>query len=364
MSTVVKNNVSKYTISGRVRIKNTIVGLGHTPFIVAEAGINHNGSIKNALKMIEIAKKSGANAIKFQTFKAEEFIADRNQMFTYKSQGKKIIESMYDLHKRHEFSRDEWARIKKKCDEEKIIFFSTAQNPSDLNLLMEFDVPAIKVGSDDFTNIPLLKNYAKTGLPIIVSCGMSTLIEVYEALEAIGSLDGYPTILLLTTSEYPTPPENVNLRKLETLTRVFPSLPIGLSDHTIGTLASSTAIAFGACLFEKHFTLDRNLPGPDHWFAEDPGSLKEWVRSIRTAFAMMGNPTIKPTKAEYEMRTIARRSIVAIREIKKSEILNSKNIGLRRPGTGLSPKLFEQISGLRSTRKINKGSLLKFGDFK
>jgi N,N'-diacetyllegionaminate synthase len=193
---------------------------------------------------------------------------------------------------------------------------------------MEIGVPAIKVGSDDFTKIPLLKKYATTGLPIIVSCGMSTLVEVYEALDAIGSLDGYPTILLITTSEYPTPPENVNLRKLETLAKIFPSLPIGLSDHTIGTLASSTAVAFGACLFEKHFTLDRNLSGPDHWFAEDPSSLKEWVKSIRTAFVMMGSSTIKPTQAEYEMRVIARRSIVAIRDIKKSEVLNSKNIGL------------------------------------
>ncbi len=364
MPIIVKNDVSKNTISETVRIKNTIIGLGYAPFIVAEAGINHNGSIENALKMIKIAKKSGANAIKFQTFKAEEFIADRNQMFTYKSQGKKISESMYDLHKRHEFSRDEWMKIKKKCDDEKIIFFSTAQNPSDLELLMELGVPAIKVGSDDFTNIPLLKKYSTTGLPIIVSCGMSTLVEVYEALDAIGSLDGYPTILLLTTSEYPTPPENVNLRKLETLAKIFPSLPIGLSDHTIGTLASSTAVALGACLFEKHFTLDRNFPGPDHWFAEDPSSLKEWVKSIRTAFVMMGSPIIKPTKAEYQMRVIARRSMVAIREINKSEVLNSKNIGFRRPGNGLSPKLFDQISGLRSTRKINKGDLLKFGDFK
>lgn len=347
-----------------VKLGSYTIGHGYPPFIVAEAGINHNGEIEKAFEMITVAKKAGADAVKFQTFKTEEFVGDKNQMFTYKSQGKEITESMFELHKRHEFSREEWFKIKKKCDEEKIMFLSTAQNRSDLDLLIELDIPAIKVGSDDFTNLPLLKDYATTGLPIIASCGMSDLAEVYESLSTIGSLDGYPTILLLTTSQYPTPPEDVNLRKLGTLSRVFPMIPLGFSDHTQDHLASSLAIALGACMFEKHFTLNRNMHGPDHWFAEDPSSMKEWINSIRTSFIMMGSPIIRATTSENNMKTIARRSIVAIRDIVEGEILGKSNIGLRRPGNGLAPKFFEQVLGLKATRRISKGNLIKFGDFK
>ena len=165
-----------------IQIGNHVIGKEQEPFIVAEAGINHNGEIEKAFKMIELAKKVNASAVKFQTFKAEEFISNKEMTYTYQSQGKEITESMYELHKRHEFSPEEWKKIKKKCDEEKITFLSTAQNRNDLDLLLELDIPAIKIGSDDFTNIPLLKDYTTTGLPMIISCGMSNLAEIYETL--------------------------------------------------------------------------------------------------------------------------------------------------------------------------------------
>jgi sialic acid synthase SpsE len=347
-----------------VKLNNYTIGRGKPPFIVAEAGINHNGEIEKAFKMIQLAKEAGVNAIKFQTFKAEEFIADDKQMFTYKSQGKEITESMLEMFKRYEFSRDEWFKIKKKCDEEKILFLSTPQNRTDLDLLLELGIPAIKIGSDDFTNIPLLKDYSSTGLPIILSCGMSNLAEVHESIDAIGTLDGYPTILLLTTSQYPTPPEDVNLRKIETLSKVFPTIPIGFSDHTEGHLASSLAMALGAVFFEKHFTLDHNLQGPDHWFSEDPIGLKEWINSIRKSFTMMGSNIIRATPYEQKMKVLARRSIVALRDIMEGDTLNNENIGLRRPGNGMPPSMLEQILGMKSTKKISKGSLLRLGDFK
>ena len=249
-------------------------------FIVAEAGINHNGELIKAFEMIEVAKQSGVDAVKFQTFKAEEFCGDKTQMFTYQSQGKKITESMFEMFKRYEFDYDEWLQIKQKCDDENILFLSTPQNRSDLDLLLELELPAIKVGSDDFTNLPLLEDYSTTKLPMIVSCGMSDLSEVRQALDAIGTFEGYPTILLLCTSQYPTPPEDVNLLKLKTLANAFPDLVLGFSDHTKGSLASSLAVGFGAVFFEKHFTLDNNLAGPDHWFSENPESLKDWVESI------------------------------------------------------------------------------------
>jgi len=346
-----------------VEIGNHIIGDNHPPFIVVEAGINHNGELEKAYKMIEVAKSSGADAVKFQTFKAEEFVGDPNQTYSYKSQGKKVTESMLKMFKRYEFSRDEWFLIKAKCDETGIMFLSTPQNRSDMDLLLEIGVPAVKVGSDDFTNLHLLKSYAMTNLPMIISCGMSNLAEVYQALEAVGALDGYPTILLLCTSQYPTPPQDVNLLKLKTLASAFPMVVIGFSDHTQGPFASSLAVAMRASFFEKHFTLDHNLPGPDHWFSEDAKGLKEWIGSIKTAYMMMGKEIVRATKAEEAMKKIARRSIVAIKDINPGEALTINNVGLRRPGHGLPPSLLDKILNSKAITKINKGSLLRFGDF-
>ena len=347
-----------------VMIDGKTVGKGYPPFVIAEAGINHNGKVETAFEMIKVAKNAGADAIKFQTFKAEELVGEPHLTYTYRSQGKEITESMLEMFKRYEFNHDEWFLIKKKCDEEGIMFLSTPQNHSDLDLLLEVGIPAIKVGSDDFTNLPLLKNYAETELPMIVSCGMANLAEVYQALEAIGTLDSYPTVLMLCTSEYPTPPEDVNLLKLKTLVDAFPMVTLGFSDHTRGHLASALAVAFGVSVFEKHFTLDNNLPGPDHWFSENPVGLKNWVDSIRTAFAMLGNGIVRPTEIENKMRMLVRRSIAAISNIEAGDILTEKNIGLRRPGTGLPPMFLENIIGLKAACKITKGTLLKMGDFR
>jgi N,N'-diacetyllegionaminate synthase len=334
------------------------------PFIVAEAGINHNGELIKALKMIEVAKQAGVDAVKFQTFKAEEFCGDKTQMFTYQSQGKKVTESMYEMFKRYEFQYNDWVAIKKKCDEENILFLSTPQNRSDLDLLLSLDLQAIKVGSDDFTNLPLLENYSSTKLPMIVSCGMSDLKEVHQALDSIGFFNGYPTILLLCTSQYPTPSEDVNLLKLKTLASTFPDLVLGFSDHTKGSLASSLAVGFGAVFFEKHFTLDNNLAGPDHWFSENPKSLKNWVNSINQSYLMMGDSTVRPTAKELEMRKLARRSIVVLKDIIKGEQLTEENIGLRRAGNGLPPKLLKDILGSFASGELKEGSLLDLKNVK
>jgi sialic acid synthase SpsE len=347
----------------KISINDFVIDAESPPFIIAEAGLNHNGKIEKALEMIKLAKNSGADAIKFQTFKATEIVSDKSLNFTYKSQGKMITESQLELFKRCELDRDNFFEIKKACDKENILFLSTPQNRSDLDLLLEIGIPAIKVGSDDFTNIPLLKNYSNTGLPLIVSCGMSNLNEIRQTLSAIGALENYPVVLMLTTSEYPTLPTNVNLLKLETLSRNFPDIILGYSDHTQGILASSLAVAFGAKVFEKHFTLDKNLPGPDQWFSEDPTSLKKWVSSIRTAYDMLGYSELKPTKNEEEMKILARRSVVTLCDIEKGETFNEKNIGFRRPGNGLPPTMIEKIYNKKSSKKILKDSLVKLGDF-
>ena len=347
----------------KLKINNHEISKENTPFIIAEAGINHNGSVEKAVKMVKMAKNAGVSAIKFQTFKAHEFISNSSLTYTYTSQGESITESQLDLFKRCELSNDDFYKIKKTCDDEKIIFLSTPQNKSDLDFLLELGVSAIKVGSDDFTNLPLLKYYSKTKLPIIISCGMATLEEIETTLDAIGTLDGYPTALLLTTSEYPTPPQNVNLQKLRTLSQKFPDITLGYSDHTQGNLASIVAISFGACIFERHFTLDNSLPGPDHWFSVNPSNLKIWSDSIKTAYQMMGSSEILPTESETKMKTIARRSIVSLDHIELGETLNENNIGLRRPGTGLPPKMFESILGKKAIKKIKKFTIINKEDF-
>ena len=343
----------------KIKIGNFIVGQKEEPLVIGEAGINHNGEIKKAFEMIELGKKSGLNAIKFQTFNTDEFIADISLIHTYFSQGKEITESQYDMFKRCEFSKDDWYKIKEKCDKEKILFLSTPENRTDLDLLLQIGIPAIKVGSDELVNIPLLKDFTKTKLPIILSSGMSTLDEITKSLNAIGALDHYPTILLVTTSEYPTPDQNVNLLKFETLAKKFPNIPLGFSDHTQGILASSLAYSMGACVFEKHFTLNHNLSGPDHWFSADPNELMEWVKSIKTSYIMMGSGEVKPTKSEEILKITARRSVFAISEIKEGDEFSEKNIGLRRPGNGLPPEYFEVILGKKSTKHFRKGELIQ-----
>jgi sialic acid synthase SpsE len=338
------------------------IGARHPPFIIAEAGINHNGVLATAIEMVRVAKMAGADAVKFQTFKAEEFVGNPQQTFTYRSQGREVTESMRAMFQRYELPRQAWREIKAECDRQSIIFMSTPQNRSDLNLLLEVGVPAVKIGSDDFTNLPLIRSYAETGLPLILSCGMSDLAEVHQALDAAGALDGYPTALLLCTSQYPTPPQDVNLRKLKTLQGAFPDLVTGFSDHTQGPLAASLAVAMGAVMFEKHFTLDHDLPGPDHWFSENPESLEQWVTSIRKATMMLGSDLVRPTKPELDMRKIARRSLVALTAISKGEVLTAKNVGVRRPGHGLPPSFLEQVLGAAASRDIPAGEALKLGD--
>jgi N,N'-diacetyllegionaminate synthase len=352
------NQTTPFQIAGRS------IGPEHPPYCIAEVGINHNGELPLAMRMINAAKVAGADAVKFQTFKAEEFCGDPDQTFTYKSQGKSVTESMLRMFQRYEFPREAWQVIKAHCDTVGITFFSSPQNRSDLDLLLEVGVPAVKVGSDDFTNLPMLRNYAEVGLPLILSCGMSDMAEVHQALNTVGWFEGRSVALLLCTSQYPTPPEDVNIVKLTTLQQAFPRLLVGFSDHTQGALAAALAVARGARIFEKHFTLSHDLPGPDHWFSEEPAGLSEWIAAIRGADVLLGSPYLRPTKAEQEMRLVARRSVVALRNIARGETLDKTNTGLRRPGGGLPPDMLDRVLGLLATRDIKMGERLSVGDMR
>lgn len=338
------------TIGGRVVRDDTM------PFIVAEVGINHNGRLETALQMIDAAKTAGADAVKFQTFRASELVANREQMFTYRSQGKDVTESMLAMFERYELPVDAWKIIKAACEKAGLLFFSTPQNRTDLDVLLDVGVPAIKVGSDDFTNLPLLRSYAATKLPLILSCGMSTLAEVYASLDAVGAFEGYPVALLLCTSQYPTPPADVHLRKLETLRAALPDTVIGFSDHTEGHTAATGATALGARIFEKHFTLDRNLPGPDHWFSEDPRSLEAWCSAIRDAYTMLGSAVVRPTATESANRMSFRRYIVASRAIAAGDAFDERNTMMRRHPAGILPaSSFDLLAGRRASRSFAAG---------
>ena len=341
------------------RIDGRMIGQDCEPYIIAEAGINHNGDIDLAKKMILAAKEAGVDAVKFQTFHSEEFIQDQSLTYTYTSQGKEVTESMLDMFRRNEFTESEWFEIKRFCDENEITFLSTPQNYSDLELLLRVGIAAIKVGSDDFVNIPLVRSYAKYGLPMVLSCGMADEEEIGRTLREV---ELNPTALLVCTSQYPTPEKDVNILKLNSIREKFPNVIPGLSDHTQGTEAAVMAVALGACVFEKHFTLSHDLPGPDHWFSEEPKALKQWVYSIRRAWRMRGFPELRPTEDELEMRKIAHRSITVVKNIHAGDVFSEENLAMRRPGTGMPSYLWDDVIGKKAKRDLVTGCQLEMGD--
>jgi sialic acid synthase SpsE len=332
-----------------LRLGNKEIRQGGRPYTIAEAGVNHQGDLKNALNMIGVAKKAGVDAIKFQTYNTDEFCNPDSEL--------------YPVFKKCEFQRKDWQVIINKCYQEGITFLSTPQNESDLELLLQFGIPAIKVGSDDLTNYPLLKKYCKAKLPIILSCGMAKLGEINQALEIMDIFNNSQVILLLCTSLYPTPPNAVNLHRFKTLAREHPNLIVGFSDHTEGSLASSLATTYGATVFETHFTLNKSLEGPDHKFSKNPKELRIWVQNIHKSYMMLGTSEFEPSPEELEVRKIARRSVTAIKDISKGEHLTKQNIGLRRPENGIQPNMFISVLGSKAKRDIKKGKKLVWGDF-
>lgn len=328
--------------------------------IILEAGINHNGSFKIAKKMVEAAKDLGADAIKFQTFKAKEFVSSREQLFTYYSQGKKVTESMLDMFEKYELNESDWKGIADHCKRVGVKFLSTPQNLSDLQLLMPLGLDVIKVGSDDLNNLPLLKSYSHYGKPIILSIGMTDIGELQNSLTEVGFFEGAPIAVLVCTSIYPAPKDTVNIRRVQTLKNLYPGLIVGFSDHTEGSAAAIMAASLGAQVFEKHFTLDKNLPGPDHWFSEDIDGARSWIDSIFMAKDMLGDGIIRPATAEHENKKAFQRVLVAKREIKPGEIFSDLNLGAKRSSEarGWSVKYFHEFLGRSATRYYAKDEVI------
>jgi N,N'-diacetyllegionaminate synthase len=345
-----------------IRVSNSLIGEGQPCFIVAEIGINHNGDINMAYKLIDAAIGCGVDAVKFQNYYTEDFIVDRSINYQYISQGKRVTESQYDMFKRYELSVDALTQIYAYCDERKIIFFSTPTSEQGVNDLWRLGVPLLKNGSDYLVHLPLLKAMGKTGLPTIISTGMATLAEIDDAVTTFQEAGGKDFILLHCTSSYPTSPEEVNLRKISSLAAAF-ACPVGFSDHTEGIIASIGATAMGACVIEKHFTLDKNLPGPDHTFSSNPEEFKALVDGLRTFEKNLGTSKLGPTLTEKTNRRDFRLSCVATRDLPAGHRLNNSDIGFRRPGIGFPPKSHELLVGRKLKNDVSNNQVFKAGDF-
>jgi N-acetylneuraminate synthase/N,N'-diacetyllegionaminate synthase len=274
-------------LADTIRIGDRPVGRGHPALIIAEVGVNHNGDLDTALKMVDAVAQAGADCVKFQTFSAEEFINDSNETYEYVSQGKVVRESMLEMFRRLELKREAFAALFKRARERGLIPLSTPTDRQAVDLLGELGAPAYKVGSDDLVYTQFLDYVARKGKPMIISTGMATAKDVERAVETIRQAGNDQHVILHCVSLYPTPENEVNLRKVETLREQYGNL-VGFSDHSWGITAALGAVALGACVIEKHFTLDRNMSGPDHRFSADPAELKSLVSEIRRLESNLG----------------------------------------------------------------------------
>lgn len=353
-------------------------------YIIAEAGVNHNGSLAQAEALIDVAAEAGADAVKFQTFRAESLVTQDAPKAAYQQVTTDAEESQYAMLKALELSASDHQALVAHAARRDIQFLSTAFDADSLRFLVdEIGLPRLKIPSGELTNGPLLLQAARTGLPIILSTGMATLGEVEAALqvlafgylntqgqtpgrkafaEAYQSEEGQHLLkqrvtVLHCTSAYPAPLAAVNLRAMDTLHDAF-GLAIGYSDHTEGIAIPIAAVARGATLIEKHFTLDRSLPGPDHRASIEPAELKTLVASIRAVEAALGTPVKAPTGSEWNTRDVARKSLVARRAIAQGEAFSAENITARRPGTGISPMAFWDYLGHVADRAYKPNDLL------
>ena len=329
-------------------------------FVIAEAGVNHNGSIKKALKLIEVAKLTGADAIKFQTFKAENLATDYAPKAEYQKYKSLKNETQFQMLKKLELTDAMHKACFKECKKKKIIFISSAFDIESLNYLKKFKLSYFKVPSGEITNIPYLEVLGKLKKKIILSTGMSSISEIRKALKTLitnGAKKNNIT-LMQCTSAYPAPYDEINLNTIDTLRRTF-RLRIGFSDHSLGVQASIAGVALGAKVIEKHLTLSKKLKGPDHRASLDPKEFKFMVKSIRIVEKTLGNKIKQVTKSEKKIIYIVRKSIVASTKINKNEKFSNFNITCKRPGTGISPLFFKKLIGKKAIKIFNKNDLIR-----
>ncbi len=328
-------------------------------FIIAEAGVNHNGSIGLAKKLIDVASVAGADAVKFQTFKAQKLVSKNAQKADYQKQTTDKTESQFDMIKKLELDEATHHELMAHCKTKNIIFLSTPFDHDSIELLNDLGLEIFKIPSGEITNLPYLRHIGKLNKKVILSSGMADIGEVEDALDVLmeaGTKKENITVLHANTM-YPTPMEDVNLKAMVTIGNTF-DIAFGYSDHTLGIEVPVAAVALGASCIEKHFTLDCSMEGPDHKASLEPNELKAMVKAIRNIELALGSSIKKPSKSEIPNMQIARKSIVAQAAIKKGEILSEDNLAIKRPGNGISPTRWDEIVGSVASKDYKEDELI------
>ena len=343
------------------RVRYLRVTLMSKVFIIAEAGVNHNGSIELAKKLIDVAIEAGADAVKFQTFKADKLVSKRAQKADYQKQIASVDETQYEMLKRLELDENAHRVLISYCKDKEIMFLSTPFDHDSIDLLNSFDMPIFKIPSGEITNLPYLRHVGSLGKEVILSTGMADLGEIEDALDILmlsGLLKEKITVLHATT-EYPCPFDEVNLNAMQTIRGAF-GVEVGYSDHTEGIEISIAAVAMGASVIEKHFTLDRRMEGPDHKASIEPQELKEMVLGIRKVVIAMGDGLKRPTQSEVKNKAVSRKSIVASRQIKVGDEFTAQNITTKRPGKGISAMRWDEVVGKYARKNYLVDELIEF----
>jgi N,N'-diacetyllegionaminate synthase len=325
--------------------------------IIAEAGVNHNGSIKNAFKLIDIAKKAGADIVKFQTFKAEKVVSRYAQKAEYQKKFSNTNETQFEMLKKLELSYEQLNLISKYCIKKGIIFLSTPFDIESIDILERLNMGMYKIPSGEITNLPYLIKVASLGKPIILSTGMSSLDEIDIALNILKTNGAADVYVLHCNTQYPTPFEDVNLLAMNTIKNRF-SVKVGYSDHTLGIEIPIAAVALGAQIIEKHFTLDKNMEGPDHKASLEPDELKKMIIAVRNIEKSIGNGIKKPSDSERKNMEVARKSIVAKTNIFAGEVFTEDNLTVKRPGNGISPMKWFEVLGKTANKNFKEDELI------
>jgi N-acetylneuraminate synthase len=331
-------------------------------YVIAEIGVNHNGSLTLARQLIDAAVAAKADAVKFQTFFADDLVTKGARKADYQVANTANADSQYAMLKALELSEAQFAELQLYCTQVGIDFLSTPFSEAAADLLERVGVQAFKISSGDLTHLPLLRHIAAKGLPIILSTGMGTLSDVEEAVVAITGEDNHKISILHCVSNYPAAAEDCNLAAMDTIARAF-GFPVGWSDHTLGSAISWAAVARGAKIIEKHITLDQSLPGPDHKASMEPQDFADFVLGLRANEAAIGSGRKYPTEAEQRTALVGRRSIVAARALQAGELVGPADIKIVRPGTGLAPSLLPMVVGARLARNVAADSPLVVEDF-
>lgn len=338
-----------------------VVGTGQPCFVIAEVGVNHNGSLDLALRSIDVAADAGADAVKFQTFRAEKLVTHAAPTARYQAENTGKQQTQFQMLKSLELSESDHQVIVEHCRSRGILFMSTPFDEDSATLLNSLGMTIFKVPSGELTNLPLLRQIAGFGRPLVISTGMSNLGDVEAAVAAVESTGNRQIILLHCVSNYPAAAADVNLRAMLSMRAAF-GLPVGYSDHTLGIEVSLASVALGACVVEKHFTLDRNLPGPDHRASAEPDELRCLITGIRTVEAALGTGRKAPVAAELDTAKAARRSLVAAADLPAGTVLTDELIAIRRPGTGLPPAMKPWLISRTLRVSLAAGTLLRLED--